>query len=151
MVLPGKYRTGRQQDIHEFKTFLFDVLDKHRFVAPSAVAPSGAMSVSSSTASTGSHVVHTGAGASAGAIAGAGASSDADTPPQMSVIKELFGGTQATVMRCVTCSHSTCRVDSFVELNVGFPRRFTPITDIIAIVVPRCVEYPVLCNRCLRR
>lgn len=131
-VLPARFRSGRQQDIHEFKTFLFDTLDKCSPVETGAA-------VDSLSLPSGAQGAGVGAGAREGG-AGAGSASGAfPAPTSASIIKDLFGGTQAIVMKCMHCNRSSCRFEPFVELTVGFPRRFTPITDIIAVVVPRFV------------
>lgn len=93
-VLPGRYRTGRQQDVSEFKGFLFEALD------------------------------------AAWSARGGAASS---------VVQRLFGGRQATVRTCMTCQQSTWTMEACVDFNLPFRRRYTPVTDITAVVVPRHV------------
>ncbi len=120
---------------------MFDTLDK---CSPTGLGGGGPAPVTDSSTL---HLAEGGFGAGVGAGSGAGSgvatAGGGPFTPSASIIKDLFGGVQAIVMKCMHCNRASCRFEHFVELTVGFPRRFTPITDIVAVVVPRL---PVRCR-----
>ena len=89
-VLPPSFRTGRQQDIAEFRTFLMESLSQ--------------------------------------AYPG---------KTNAALMDDLFGCDLVTATRCYNCNHRTLRSEQTTQVNVSFPTKFTAITDIRIVTVPR--------------
>lgn len=125
-ALPAKYRSGRQEDASEFRMFVLESLD---------VAFRSASVKSLRAPGKGDSMEDDDEGAGL-----------APLPRRMRrLVEDVFGGETSTVLRCAECSHVSAKSELMFQLDLNLARRFTPITDITAVIVPRVLgSMPVI-------
>ena len=126
--LPEFYRSGKQQDTGEFRTFLMEKLSSEALMLASSPAPPSRTEASSQLRRLESLRTPREAVANANG--------------RMLSPEFFFGGKIAHVDQCPVCQNTDYREEMNLELPLTFPRRYSPVSHLSVLVVPRAEAKP---------